>query len=414
MSKQRNTRAIQRIEQELKDFFSDIPAESDLLVGVSGGVDSVCLAAFLVSLKKRNELPNIASISLLHMDHSLRGEESRADAEFVRGLAAHWNCGFEFARIEWQAGEARGQDQCRKKRREFFRRVLRENRNGFLVLAHNENDQAETVLQRLLRGTGVNGLASMRPRNGRVLRPFLRISRTEIETAARALSLTWREDSSNKSTKYERNWIRQEILPLLEARRPGVVRRLAALAEEAQGLASSEIAEKRDELLPLSEARKLSQKVLHERFGFDRKHTERLYRFLHNGKSSRLSLPGGEAWISAGWVWLGNEETAKRLRGSVVSGNFSSPLGVWSAKAEVPLKLRNGSASGKVKRALVKAKVPSFLREAVPLMTLEKELVALLPKRWDRAGKYAAGGLEWDFIPSELAKQIFKTPVVRN
>ncbi len=411
MAKQSSARVIQRIEQELKEFFSVIPAGSDLLLGVSGGVDSVCLATFLVSLKKRNELPNIASISLVHVDHSLRGEESLGDANFVRGLASGWGCGFKLSRIIWRAAEPRGQNECRKKRLEFFRAALAENQKAFLVLAHNENDQAETVLQRILRGTGVNGLAAMRPRNGRVLRPFLRISRAEIEAAARTLGIVWREDSSNKTMKYERNWIRQEILPLFEARRPGVVRRLASLAEEAEALSAGEPAEKPDHaFLPLAKARKLSRKALHERFGFDRKHTERLHGFLKAGNSSRLSLPSGEAWISAGWVWIGKREAGKRLRGEAENGSFSSPLGVWKVRKDFSLKARGGSASGKVKRAFVKAKVPSFLREAVPLVSLEDELMALLPKRWDQSGKYAASGFEWSYSPSKLAKRIFKTP----
>src|SRR5690606_16762424 len=121
--------------------------------------------------------------------------------------------------------EKPSQALCREKRQAFFDKYLGE--NDRLFLAHHLDDQAETLLLRLMRGSGIHGLKGMAAANGKKVRPLLKVSREEILAAARDWKLSWREDSSNRSLKYERNWVRHEVLPLLESRRPGVARRIA-------------------------------------------------------------------------------------------------------------------------------------------------------------------------------------------
>ncbi len=127
-------------------------------VAVSGGADSVCLLHVLVELAPRWDL----RLSVLHLDHRLRGEESRGDAEFVRALAARLGLPFHAEEAGSLAGDNLEQ-AARRARRAFFLRLLADRRLDRVALGHTRSDQAETVLYRFLRGAGTAGLAGMRP-----------------------------------------------------------------------------------------------------------------------------------------------------------------------------------------------------------------------------------------------------------
>ena len=381
--------------------------DSSLYLGVSGGVDSVVLAALIARLRDRAELPNIKTISIVHVNHSLRGKESEGDMLFVQKLASTLNFEFLLHTIRWKKQEKKNQAACREKRIAIFKQCLSEANPSFLVLAHHEDDQAETVLLRLLRGTGLSGLAGMRAINGPILRPLLTTSRRDIESLASCLGLPWREDRTNKKTKYERNWLRLKVMPLLASRRPGVSKRLAALAKEAQdAFPNSKLHEVKSEIMKLSQAQKRSKRELCTRYKLNRTHTERLHQFIQQGKSSRLSLPKGEAWISSDWFFFA--AGSGKLSGKRVSNrDFSSVLGVWRLAESGALQLRSKGSSAAVKKALVRAKVPAFLREAIPLAVAGDKLVALVPKEWSKAGYFRSEGISWEYSPSKLATKIF-------
>jgi tRNA(Ile)-lysidine synthase len=205
-------------------------------VAVSGGADSVCLLHLLVALVPRWNL----RLTVLHLDHGLRGEESREDAEFVRALAASLGLPVEIRCVEL-AGTGGNREQAgRVARLQFFREAMANHSLDRVAVGHTRSDQAETVLFRFLRGAGSAGLAAIRPVTPEgILRPLIEIGRDEVRQFLRDRGLPWREDSTNISPQFARNRIRHSLLPLLQAEwNPAIETNLAhtadwALAEEA-------------------------------------------------------------------------------------------------------------------------------------------------------------------------------------
>jgi len=214
-------------------------------VAVSGGTDSVALLRVL--LEVRGEL-GIVVAGVLHFNHKLRGKESDDDERFVRALAEKH--GLEFRRAEAdtaalakQSGEGM-EAAARRLRHDFFADALRRHTLDVVATGHTLDDQAETVLMRLLRGAGTRGLAGILPRKrvelaeaeqGCIVRPLLGARRSELAEYLRALRQDHREDASNRDPKFLRNRIRQELLPLLErGYNPRIAETLAQTAEIAR------------------------------------------------------------------------------------------------------------------------------------------------------------------------------------
>ncbi len=194
-----------------------LPVSRRYLVGVSGGRDSVCLLHALVDLGYRN-------LIVCHLNHCLRGAESEADADFVQRLAERLNC--TLARADIDVAEYAQEHSLsletagRVLRQQWFAECAKEFRTSMIFLAHHADDQAETVLHHLLRGTGLAGLGGMRPEielnNGlHILRPMLHIRRAELEQWASEKKIRWREDASNQELVYTRNRLRLQALPML-------------------------------------------------------------------------------------------------------------------------------------------------------------------------------------------------------
>lgn len=203
-------------------------------VAVSGGVDSVCLFHILRSLSEEWRW----DLTVLHVDHQLRGPESLGDAEFVEALAREAGLPFYLHRAELDLGGENLEQAARDVRRRFFQQMREEHRLDCVALGHTRTDQAETVLFRFLRGSGLAGLSGMpvQTPDGRV-RPLLEQDRSTLENYLRERGLSWREDSTNKDTGFARNRIRHELLPQLTREwNPELGRSLVQLA----GLASAE------------------------------------------------------------------------------------------------------------------------------------------------------------------------------
>ncbi|MGA3043205.1 MAG: tRNA lysidine(34) synthetase TilS [Bryobacteraceae bacterium] len=209
-------------------------------VAVSGGADSVCLLHVLRELAPRWNL----RLVVLHLDHKLRGEESRQDAAFVRRLAAKLDLPFGLQETDVGAlcretGENLEQ-AARAVRLEFFQRERQAGTIDRVATGHTRSDQAETVLFRFLRGAGTAGLAGIRPvTDAGIVRPLIESDRAGIERYLRERGIAWRTDSTNASTAFARNRIRHELLPQLTLDwNPAMTETLAhtadwALAEEA-------------------------------------------------------------------------------------------------------------------------------------------------------------------------------------
>jgi tRNA(Ile)-lysidine synthase len=233
-------------------------------VAVSGGIDSVALLRLLVEL--RHELGIV--LSVVHFNHKLRGAESEADQEFVAALAREH--GLEFYSESGDVAQLAAEEHsgveaaARELRYGFFSKLLGSDDSpddhyedssettgpspavlNKIATAHTLDDQAETVLMRLIRGTGLKGLGGIYPRiivehedgdgHGEIVRPLLGVRRNELEKYLKDLKQPWREDSTNADAKFTRNRLRSLVMPLLEREfNPAVVENFAELAEIAR------------------------------------------------------------------------------------------------------------------------------------------------------------------------------------
>ena len=206
-------------------------------VAVSGGADSVALLRALLEL--RSELGVVLSVA--HFNHRIRGAEADADAQFTQDLAEQH--GLEFhsgsASVPTYAQENKLslETAARELRHQWFASLIREGKAVKIATAHTLDDQAETVLMRVVRGAGTRGLAGISPwqREKCLVRPLLAVTRREIESYLAALHQTWREDPSNRDLAHARNRVRHELLPLLEQNyNPNIRQTLADLSEVAR------------------------------------------------------------------------------------------------------------------------------------------------------------------------------------
>ncbi|HEX8271411.1 MAG TPA: tRNA lysidine(34) synthetase TilS [Longimicrobiaceae bacterium] len=198
-----------------------------LLVALSGGCDSVVLLHLLRGCAAEAEI----GLHAAHLDHAMR-PGSEADARWVAGLCAAWGVPLASERLE---RAPRSEAEARAARYAFLRRAAAEAGAELVATAHHADDQAETVLFRVLRGSGVSGLAGIAPRSGGLVRPLLPFWRRELRACAREAGLRWREDPSNRGGDPVRNRIRHRLLPWAEREvAPGARRNLVRLAELAR------------------------------------------------------------------------------------------------------------------------------------------------------------------------------------
>jgi tRNA(Ile)-lysidine synthase len=215
-------------------------------VAVSGGPDSVALLRVLLDL--RGELGVV--LSVVHFNHKLRAAESDQDEQFVAELASRHKLQFHHSSGEVRGHAARSklsiEAAARELRHRFFSQLIIAGILDKVATAHTADDQAETVLLRIIRGTGVRGLSSIRPsikvgdaanqESGAIVRPVLSVRRQELSAFLTALSQSWREDSSNIDPKFTRNRVRKLLIPMLEREfNPAMVERLAEISEIARG-----------------------------------------------------------------------------------------------------------------------------------------------------------------------------------
>ena len=208
-----------------------------MLVAVSGGPDSTALFLLALALKQRRRVPGVGRLVLGHVDHGLR-EESVEEARMVRSLAAATGIPFEHRRLTWSEGASVSSEEARDARWDALHEMAIAHEATVILAGHHADDQAETALLRLARGTGLAGLAGIpeaRSIDGRVtiVRPLLDVRRIEIESFIRGCGVPVIDDPSNRRMDRARGRVRGEVLPALEAIHPGAGGRIAATAREA-------------------------------------------------------------------------------------------------------------------------------------------------------------------------------------
>ncbi len=200
----------------------DLVRSGDTVVcAVSGGADSVALLFAFYLLKDKLDI----HLEAAHFNHHLRGEESDRDEAFVRTLCGRYDIPLHVGSARIQPGKKGLEAAARDARYAYLR-----NLPGKIATAHTADDNAETVLMRMLRGTGLKGLGGIMPVNGRVIRPMLLITRQEVEAFLEEWCLHHIEDSSNGTDAFLRNRIRHQVMPLLAQENPRIAQNLSQMA----------------------------------------------------------------------------------------------------------------------------------------------------------------------------------------
>lgn len=315
-----------------------------LALAVSGGKDSTFLLNYWV--ENRAILPDFF---VVNVDHNLRGEESKSDSDFVRKLCkelgVECKCYDEDIKGYCDRGGYGLEQGARLRRREIFAEVVKTTRAERVVTAHHKDDQCESVLMHVFRGSGINGLKGMPFDDGLILRPLLNISSDEIEREMKRRGWEYRVDSSNLSTDYTRNKLRSEIIPMIKQVYPSVVDnvlRLASIAEDTQSFIDKFLvrAEWNGEELSLPENLAECDDAVATASIFDglqragwrvdieKKHVQAIRRLYDKKPPSRVSLPSSlVAWRERNGVVIAKEHRQKDQRYEVDYGSYV--MGDW-------------------------------------------------------------------------------------
>ena len=354
-----------------------LPPDARVIVAVSGGPDSVCLFHVLRELK-------IRVVAIAHLNHQLRGADSDEDQRFVAAMARESGLDFCGGLANIRGGNL--EQTARRARREFFHDLIRRGLADRIALGHTRDDQAETVLFRILRGSGLAGLAGILPVTAEgLIRPLLGVTRGDVETFLRERGIPWRDDASNRDSRFARNRIRHELLPRLKQDwNPHLTEslsRLADLAYEEERWWAAEIARlAHDELvvskgaaeipagklarLPRAVARRLIRYAIRQAKGnlqgIEYSHVERILRLPEAG--GRTELAGIHAIRSFDWIRLEVLPGPQPARGEVtVPGRCPAPDGNSMICLDVIRRAPSAAACATLKSDLYFRKVPERL-----------------------------------------------------
>ena len=335
------------------------PVGSCAIAAVSGGADSMCLLDILYRISQEYGW----TVCAAHFNHSLRGEESDRDEHFVRDRCSAAGIPFYSQKEDvasWAAEHRVGVEEAGRELRYRFLEELRERTGAlFIATAHNADDNAETVLMHLLRGTGIAGLSGIHPQRGAVIRPLLFASRAEIEAYNVSRDVSWVEDSTNRDDSILRNNLRHRVIPVLKEINPSFTdscRRLAwlaardeevlsSLAEEAAGpfIGSGRIP--LSVVAPLADAVALRVIRLMAGRSLPCDHTVSVLHLCRSG-SGMLSLPGGRVQVEGPDLVFGE------LQPLVIAETELQPeCPVFLPEAGVQVTLTRGIYDGRVNKS---------------------------------------------------------------
>ena len=353
-----------------------------VLIAVSGGADSVALLHLLHGR---------VDIAVAHLDHGLRPSSS-ADAQFVTDLARSLELPCVTERVDVQrVADERGwslEDAARRVRYEFLARSAKQLGCQAILTAHTLNDNSETVLLQLLRGSGrATGIPA---RRSSVLRPLLHTTKRDLKTYLLERNLAWREDDTNSDQRFTRNWLRHSVLPLLEKRFPGAV---LALNRHAQ-IASAEDALLEDwasrvpdgfdwRLEGAAIQRRLIRRTLEAAgVGVDFAHLEALRIALADTRSTRISLPGGATGlVRSGRLEVFNPaQSARPLEGT--DALLEPPLELFERFPDARSRTRAAGdtieltgGTKKLSTALIDRKIPRESRDGLRVLAIGSQIL---------------------------------------
>ncbi len=405
-----------------------------VVCALSGGGDSVALLHCLLSLRQELEI----TVTAAHFNHCLRGDESDGDEAFVRQLCAQWGVELAVGRGNPRslAGES-PEEAARHLRYEFLMA-----QSGWIVTAHHGEDQIETVLLNLLRGTGLKGLCGMLPKNGRLLRPMLEVSKEEVDLYLFDNGLTCRLDSSNYTDNALRNRLRHHVLPFLRRENPNltaVFSRMTALlrqdeayleAKTAEILQKSAVKDGFDCVYLTNSPEVLRRRAIRQMLDIPKPsmaHVELVERLLmdYSGSAS-VSLPGGVTAIreydilrfertpSAGSfspvllrpgkdVYLPELELKISLQGPMVLEE-ETPFAIRCDGEELTITVRPRQSGDRIlltgghktlKKWMIDQKIPAARRDRLPVLTDDQGILAVYPMGCDAARQAHPGELAW-------------------
>lgn len=413
-----------RVEKALRE--SGVAPGHRLLAAVSGGVDSMVLLDALVCLRERLGI----RVHVAHVHHGLRGRAADDDAAFVTAEAARRGLGVSIARLhpaERRSGEST-QAWARAARYRHLDAIAERMGASHIAVAHTQDDQAETVLLNLLRGTGPRGLAGIPRTRRRILRPLLQVPRAEVEAYASRRQVEFRTDASNASDIYRRNRVRHHLLPLLAKEyNPRIIESLASLAglmREDEGalaaLADRLLVESGrvvDRGLSLDVATlaaappSVVRRTFHGAFqqasqaaqSLTRRHLDALRRLLSGGGVVRL--PGGLVGQRAGKeIRIGRPAAEPLTPGAVAPSQIPVHPGVWTAWPALACRIRvRRLASGRVPQA-----DPTHWQAALSPQVLLKQLSLRARRPGDRfrpLGMHGQKKLQDFFVDAKIPRE---------
>ena len=268
------------IRECVKEFINKYNLKGTFILAFSGGYDSMCL---LDILKKLN-----SDVVAVHLNHNWRGQESLKEAQNCENFAK--SIGVKFYSEVLPDNIKKTETDARQARYEFFKRCAEKFNSNIIFTAHNYNDNAETVFYRIIRGTGIAGIAGIAEHRDIYYRPLLKITREEIERYCRENNLQPNIDSSNFNIKYKRNYIRREIFPLLSKINPRFIDSLNSLSCIATDFISFSHKHMPYNILDASEEEQkfiLGNKLLEMNIEYDRKKIEKIQKFICENKNSK-------------------------------------------------------------------------------------------------------------------------------
>ena len=263
----------------VKNFIKKYKLKGTFIVAFSGGYDSMCLAHVLHKLDY--------DIVCVHLNHNWRGKESLEEAKVCEEFAKSRNIKFY---CETLKDTRKTENDAREARYDFFRRCADKYNSQIVFTAHNFDDNAETVLYRIIKGTGTTGLQGIAEKREIFYRPLLSVSRAEIEKYCSENHLKPNRDSSNNDTKYKRNLIRHKILPLMREINPKVSYALNSLSElcmQDNELISKYLTKDIKKAGSIERKRLVRELLINNNIDYDKKKVEKICSFLDENKTSK-------------------------------------------------------------------------------------------------------------------------------